>query len=933
MFLVATVRQHLSRYVSDKASVWLIAAFTAVCAIGLTLVIASAAQTVFERQLQQRFDWAANAHATLLQVQIDERSKDIDGVRRFFSLSDVVTRTEFSAYAKPLLQDALAVAWMPKVDAAQRQAFEAQVSAETASSYRIRQLDEHAELVVATSRPSYFPLLYIESSRLLSSPFGMDMASHPERQKVLRRAFETGTPVASAVMQLVGPDSAYRSGLLLVAAVCPQQPSQPACEGLRGYVMVSLSLRELMEPAGKSDPRDNLAVELYETVGDERALLYRSEAVAADTANLLLTRELSLGERHYELSIRPTLAFVEANRSSAVWVILAAGVLISLMLALLLYSMVSQRQRAQTLVRQRTHELRQRERELQFSEERWSFALESTGDAVWDWDVETDKVYYSPAWKHMLGYAEEDIGSDLEEWRSRVHPDDLPGCMQVLQQHFLGVLPMFRCEFRMLDKAGCWQWILTRGKVMEWQADGTPKRVLGTHTDIAERKANELELARANGQLRGLLDAATQVSIIATDLNGLILTFNAGAERMLGYKAEQVVGKYTPEILHLPHELVERAAELSNTLGHPVRGFETFILGCASKGQHSEGEWTYVRRDGSQISVNLIVTGVYDDADRAIGYLGIAIDISESKKTREALQARDRLLDKLTRHIPGALFQFLQSPDGQSCFPYLSVGVGDVYELDAETLRGDAEAFFKRLHPDDLERVKTSIQRSATLLKIWRDDYRVILPRQGMRWVRSESTPERLGNGGVLWHGYSSDITGLKLVEEELRALSITDALTGAFNRRYFQERLESEIARAQRREGSLALVMLDIDHFKQVNDRFGHAAGDQVLTLFCQRLSQRLRRIDVLCRLGGEEFIVLCPDTDQVQAMAVATALWQALRSEPVDGVGLVTASFGVAAWELGESGDSLLRRVDDAVYAAKKAGRDRVQAAVPRG
>jgi diguanylate cyclase (GGDEF)-like protein/PAS domain S-box-containing protein len=533
----------------------------------------------------------------------------------------------------------------------------------------------------------------------------------------------------------------------------------------------------------------------------------------------------------------------------------------------------------------------------------------------------------------MLGYADEDIGNDLEEWRSRVHPDDIGGCMQVLQQHFLGLLPMFRCEFRMLDKAGGWQWILARGKVMEWRADGTPKRVLGTHTDIAERKANELELARVNGQLRGLLDAATQVSIIATNLNGLILTFNAGAERMLGYTAEQVVGKFTPEILHLPQELEERATELSHTLGHPVRGFETFILGCSSKGQHSEGEWTYVRRDGSHISVNLIVTGVYDDAEQAIGYLGIAIDISESKKTREALQARDRLLDKLTRHIPGALFQFLQSPDGQSCFPYLSVGVGDVYELDAETLRGDAEAFFKRLHPDDLERVKASIQRSATLLKVWRDDYRVLLPRQGMRWVRSESTPERLGNGGVLWHGYSSDITGLKLVEEELRALSITDALTGAFNRRYFQERLEGEIARVQRRGGALALVMLDIDHFKQVNDRFGHAAGDQVLTLFCQRLSQRLRRIDVLCRLGGEEFIVLCPDTDQVQAMAVATALWQALRSERVDGVGTVTASFGVAGWESGESGDSLLRRVDDAVYAAKKAGRDRVQAAVPRG
>lgn len=933
MFSVATIRQQYSRYVSDKAAVWLSALFTAICAIALTLVVAGAAQTVFERQLQQRFSWAASAHGTLLQVQIDERSKDLDGVRRFFSLSEVVTRSEFATYAKPLLQDALAVAWMPKVEDSQRQAFEARTSVETATRFRISQLDEHAKLIAASSRPRYFPLLYIESSRLVNSPFGLDMASHPDRQQVLLRAFETGTPVASAVMQLIGPDSAYRSGLLLVAAVCPLQPAQPACADLRGYVMVSLSLRELMEPAGKSDPLANLAVELHEMVGDQPTLLYRSEARAAKDSDLLYVRELTLGERHYQLTIRPTPAFVQANRSSALLVILAAGVLISGMLALLLYSIVSQRQRAQTLVRQRTHELRERERELQFSEQRWSFALESTGDAVWDWDVETDKVYYSPAWKHMLGYADEDIGNDLEEWRSRVHPDDIGGCMQVLQQHFLGLLPMFRCEFRMLGKAGGWQWILARGKVMEWRADGTPKRVLGTHTDIAERKANELELARVNGQLRGLLDAATQVSIIATNLNGLILTFNAGAERMLGYTADQVVGKYTPEILHLPQELEERAAELSRTVGHPVRGFDTFTQESTSKGRHSEGEWTYVRRDGSHISVNLIVTGVYDDAEQAIGYLGIAIDISESKKTREALQARDRLLDKLTRHIPGALFQFLQSPDGHSCFPYLSVGVGDVYELDAETLRGDAEAFFKRLHPDDLERVKASIQRSATLLKVWRDDYRVLLPRQGMRWVRSESTPERLGNGGVLWHGYSSDITGLKLVEEELRALSITDALTGAFNRRYFQERLEGEIARVQRRGGALALVMLDIDHFKQVNDLFGHAAGDQVLTLFCQRLSQRLRRIDVLCRLGGEEFIVLCPDTDQVQAMAVATALWQALRSEPVDGVGTVTASFGVAGWESGESGDSLLRRVDDAVYAAKKGGRDRVQAAVPRG
>ena len=322
-----------------------------------------------------------------------------------------------------------------------------------------------------------------------------------------------------------------------------------------------------------------------------------------------------------------------------------------------------------------------------------------------------------------------------------------------------------------------------------------------------------------------------------------------------------------------------------------------------------------------------------DDAEQAIGYLGIAIDISESKKTREALQARDRLLDKLTRHIPGALFQFLQSPDGHSCFPYLSVGVGDVYELDAETLRGDAEAFFKRLHPDDLERVKTSIQRSATLLKIWRDDYRVILPRQGMRWVRSESTPERLGNGGVLWHGYSSDITGLKLVEEELRALSITDALTGAFNRRYFQERLESEIARAQRREGSLALVMLDIDHFKQFNDQYGHPLGDRVLQHVGQLLRDLLPPRAMAARYGGEEFCIIlrdCFDAATVHTFAEQLRLKiQSLRikvrrtDEVLDSI---TASFGYALAIPGDTLETLLTRADDALYQAKRDGRNQV-------
>jgi diguanylate cyclase (GGDEF)-like protein len=181
----------------------------------------------------------------------------------------------------------------------------------------------------------------------------------------------------------------------------------------------------------------------------------------------------------------------------------------------------------------------------------------------------------------------------------------------------------------------------------------------------------------------------------------------------------------------------------------------------------------------------------------------------------------------------------------------------------------------------------------------------------------------------VLWHGYLTDVIGPKLVWQELCTLSITDTLSGAYNRCYFQERLELEIARAKRHAAKgPAVLMLDIDHFKLINDRFGHDTDDQVLQAVCNRIRQRLRNIDVFCRLGGEEFIVLAPGISVEQAAILAEAPWQVLRSEPVEGVGMVTTSFGITAWRTGESSAAMLSRVGAAVYRTKDAGRDRLQA-----
>ncbi|QAY92609.1 GGDEF domain-containing protein [Pseudomonas sp. ACM7] len=442
-----------------------------------------------------------------------------------------------------------------------------------------------------------------------------------------------------------------------------------------------------------------------------------------------------------------------------------------------------------------------------------------------------------------------------------------------------------------------------------------------------ELRAREQELRGTHGQLRGVLNAATQVAIIATDLRGVIRTFNAGAEQMLGYAGAEVVGHMTLENLHLPRELLARSAELSARYGKPIPTCQAMLVEGGEEGGHEAREWTLLRSDGSHLTVNMLATPVLDEQGLWVGHLAICIDITERKRVHEALAARDLLLKKLSAHVPGGIYQFKMEFDGRFSVIYASDGIREIYELEPDVLLFNAEAIFTRIHPQDTTRVRASIRASADTLSPWREEYRVQLPLRGLRWVRGEATPEELPGGGVLWHGYVSDISDLKRVEEELRALSITDSLTGIHNRRYFQERLTTEMVRVERGGGELSVIMLDIDHFKRINDQHGHAVGDRVLQIVCERIGHRLRRTDVFCRLGGEEFMVLCPDINGEHAHVLALQLWQGLRSSPIEGVGTVTASFGIASWRVGEGADALLLRADSGVYAAKLAGRDRVE------
>jgi diguanylate cyclase (GGDEF)-like protein/PAS domain S-box-containing protein len=171
------------------------------------------------------------------------------------------------------------------------------------------------------------------------------------------------------------------------------------------------------------------------------------------------------------------------------------------------------------------------------------------------------------------------------------------------------------------------------------------------------------------------------------------------------------------------------------------------------------------------------------------------------------------------------------------------------------------------------------------------------------------------------------DISEQKLMEERLRVLSVTDPLTGIYNRRFLQEMLLKAMSRADRHEGAVCLIMFDLDHFKLLNDRYGHDVGDSVLLHVVGIVKARIRASDCFARWGGEEFLLLLPDTKLAAASVVAETLLEALRSSAVEGVGCVTASFGVACYRSGDTAQLFVQRADALMYDAKQTGRNCVK------
>lgn len=227
-------------------------------------------------------------------------------------------------------------------------------------------------------------------------------------------------------------------------------------------------------------------------------------------------------------------------------------------------------------------------------------------------------------------------------------------------------------------------------------------------------------------------------------------------------------------------------------------------------------------------------------------------------------------------------------------------------------------------HPDMKASVFTKLWETITKGDTWCGEIKNRNKNGSFYWLDTMIYPlfDDLGIK-VGYTAISQNITDKKRVEE----LSITDQLTQLHNRMYLENSFNKEIKRSKRYSHTFAVIMLDIDHFKEVNDTYGHDVGDHVLVAISKILSEHIRETDILGRWGGEEFLIICPHTTEIEANLLAEKLRSSIESYQFDTIGQKTCSFGISVFDLNDDGyKEVIKRADEALYTAKKKGRNRV-------
>ncbi|MDS4027423.1 MAG: EAL domain-containing protein [Candidatus Contendobacter sp.] len=986
--------------------------------------------------LARDFQGAAAEQSERIVTAIQHSLEDIDVIRYFLEGAKTVSRRQFHDFTTPVLEQhpLQALEWLPRVPRDQRSAYEAAARQDGLEGFQFTEQDAEGRLVPAADRAEYFPVYYLEprAGNAVASGFSPGPA-HPARGAALTQACDHGQLTATGRYILVQePASSQRFSVLVFAPVYDGPVTKSAVEEyrarLRGFVLGAIRVGDVVSDALYASEPGQLTFRLLDLTADhEQRWLYDHPSpadfqVATAAVEWHFQRDFDLADRAWRIEVAPSAAFMARHHDLTYRWVPAIGGLLTLLTALYLFALVSQRQRADRLVAARTAELRA-------SEERYRIVALMTGQMIYDYDCPTGRIQWAGAIAALTGQDDETFAAvDIDAWAERIHPEDRPDALDRLRQAMAAGTP-YEVEYRFARGDGAYGWIADHGAFL-LDERGIAIRMLGAMQDVTERKLVAAELEARAAQLRTLIDVMPDV-VCFKDGAGHWLEANAFAVQLFRLEGVAYRGKTNRELAeHNPArcEALQRCEETDEFAWR--------------QGEPSRSDERILQPDGTEHIFDVIKIPRFDDQGRRHNLVVVGRDVTDRHRAETALSASERRFRAMIEHAPDgiALFnetiryaspaverllgytpeeataldhnQLTHPEDRPSLLSLLNDLLGQpghvvstqyrfrhkdgswrwlestISNLLAEPSVGALVINFRditdRWHAEARQRLAAAVFEAAQEAIFVADAKGRILavnpafttltgyaetavqgrsPRllwaehqpetyfetleqivadegvwQGEFWAQRQDGERRamLANlcavrdatGRTIHHiGVATDITAQKAAEQRIERLAYYDALTELPNRTLLTQRAKLALALAARHHTGLAVLFLDLDRFKEVNDALGHGAGDVLLAQVAARLQGLVRAEDTVCRLGGDEFVLLLSEANQEGALRVADKILAAFRQPFIvaDHALNVTASVGVALYPHdGVDFAELLKNADAALYRAKHAGRN---------
>lgn len=434
---------------------------------------------------------------------------------------------------------------------------------------------------------------------------------------------------------------------------------------------------------------------------------------------------------------------------------------------------------------------------------------------------------------------------------------------------------------------------------------GAPEYLLGIATDVTEQRRQELELRTRQAELAAAIDSSP-LGLFRTDAEGQCTYVNRAYEEMSGLTGAQARGAGWALSIHPQDRL-----KLFQAWGKSTQ-----------KRQPYQGIYRFVHNDARIVWVSVKTAPILVDG-RLLGYVGSVDDITARRAAEKALLESEQHL----RTIADALPALVAYVDRDECYRFNNLAYERVLGIERDRLRGKTiremrgEALYLRAAPY----IQRALAGETVRFEI--DEHRNGV-YQCLDVIYTPQFDDEDGHRVTGFHVMGHDITAKKIQERRLVEMARIDSLTGLLNRHSFQKKLSEAMTESRGSGALMALIYMDIDRFKQINDSYGHPVGDALLKSFAARLLRTLRSTDSVARLGGDEFTIVMEKLARPEdAETIAGKIGQAMRAPfAIDGNTIhASVSIGLAYYQGGtQDADALLKQADDMLYQSKKAGRD---------